>query len=645
MGTKQIAITTDTKIMIREIDGNQVEKTVVIKGNAVNVASESGSETSWHTYTLPADSQTSRRPWKAESLVQMMPMPSWPACHNCWKVLPPDTRACALRPGISPSDFRFSVRSIGVRNTTACLFFDVAECVHEAGIPEVNEDGIGTCQRLPSFVSGFSSPRPIESHHGQYFEVIIGPRTIRERLHQAYGAQSTHQCVIAAGTDAATAATDARSCTRLIVECRRTRRWQTAIRLLQAVLNRQLETSVHVHSAIVSACEHSTWWHHALQHFVSTHRAHELELDAIIFSAAISACGKGSLWLSALALLASMTKQQLLPNQVTYGALAAACEKAATWRAAIAILQHALQQDQTGLIINSSVLSACEKSTAWLAAVSLIRTLAASTRLDMIASSAVISCSEKAGRWLQAVSSLSRLLLSGISPSIATMNALVSACEWNGQWERALVKLTLLTRLLQPDVVSYTAATAACGASGKWLDAMLLWAAMRSGGVIANIIMHNSLISAAATAACGASGKWLDAMLLWAAMRSGGVCEESGQWEIALDMFEHKTPRRAYTTVTINSSISACTRGIRWNQALHIFGPLLQPQQRPQPTRVSFNSVLGACHQRWLEVLVIMGILRRRQPLVQPLMLARGTGAHLGPQDCSVNWGTAPPAI
>ena len=39
MGTKHIAVTTDTKIMIREIDGNQAEKTVVIKGNAVNVAS------------------------------------------------------------------------------------------------------------------------------------------------------------------------------------------------------------------------------------------------------------------------------------------------------------------------------------------------------------------------------------------------------------------------------------------------------------------------------------------------------------------------------------------------------------------------------------------------------------------------------
>ena len=99
-------------------------------------------------------------------------------------------------------------------------------------------------------------------------------------------------------------------------------------------------------------------------------RAHELQLDAIIFSAAISACGKGSLWLSALAMLASMTKQHLLANQarqcdlgslsrfshlevcacaqVTYGALAAACANAATWRAAIAILQHGLQQDQTG---------------------------------------------------------------------------------------------------------------------------------------------------------------------------------------------------------------------------------------------------------------------------------------------------------
>ena len=38
-GTKQIAIMTDTKIMIREIDGNSTEKTVVVKGNAINDAS------------------------------------------------------------------------------------------------------------------------------------------------------------------------------------------------------------------------------------------------------------------------------------------------------------------------------------------------------------------------------------------------------------------------------------------------------------------------------------------------------------------------------------------------------------------------------------------------------------------------------
>ena len=38
-GTKQIATMTDTKIMIREIDGNPNEKAVVVKGNAINVAS------------------------------------------------------------------------------------------------------------------------------------------------------------------------------------------------------------------------------------------------------------------------------------------------------------------------------------------------------------------------------------------------------------------------------------------------------------------------------------------------------------------------------------------------------------------------------------------------------------------------------
>jgi len=38
-GTKQIAINTDTKIMLREVDGSQDEKQCVIKGNAINVAS------------------------------------------------------------------------------------------------------------------------------------------------------------------------------------------------------------------------------------------------------------------------------------------------------------------------------------------------------------------------------------------------------------------------------------------------------------------------------------------------------------------------------------------------------------------------------------------------------------------------------
>eukprot|EP00931_Biecheleriopsis_adriatica_P025938 TRINITY_DN15829_c0_g1_i1.p1 TRINITY_DN15829_c0_g1~~TRINITY_DN15829_c0_g1_i1.p1 ORF type:complete len:493 (-),score=122.42 TRINITY_DN15829_c0_g1_i1:119-1597(-) len=39
MGTKQIAMSTDTKVMVRDIDGNAAEKAVVIKGNAINVAS------------------------------------------------------------------------------------------------------------------------------------------------------------------------------------------------------------------------------------------------------------------------------------------------------------------------------------------------------------------------------------------------------------------------------------------------------------------------------------------------------------------------------------------------------------------------------------------------------------------------------
>ena len=97
-------------------------------------------------------------------------------------------------------------------------------------------------------------------------------------------------------------ASDPRSCTRLIVSCRRASHWQSALHLLQFALLcslapfdtapstcwatlcgclvfstagrclGRLHASIQIRSAALSTCERATWWQHALQQFATLQR-------------------------------------------------------------------------------------------------------------------------------------------------------------------------------------------------------------------------------------------------------------------------------------------------------------------------------------------------------------------------------------
>eukprot|EP00434_Breviolum_minutum_P002188 symbB.v1.2.001926.t1/scaffold55.1/size374282/8 len=102
---------------------------------------------------------------------------------------------------------------------------------------------------------------------------------------------------------------------------------------------------------------------------------------------------------------------------------------------------------------------------------------------------------------------------------------------------------------------------------------------MNLAAVLANVILCNSLVSA---------------------------CEESGQWENALEVFKKLSCFTSSSVISINAGIAAGGRGSLWQFSAHLLHQLVQ-ETGCRPTIVSFNAALSACAgcKKWRAVLGI----------------------------------------
>ncbi|CAJ1390329.1 unnamed protein product [Effrenium voratum] len=220
--------------------------------------------------------------------------------------------------------------------------------------------------------------------------------------------------------------------------------------------------------------------------------------------------------------------------------------------------------------------------------------------------------------------------------ALVSWNAAISACRRRADWEAALA---LLRAVRQPDIVSFTAAASACEAARQWQHAVALlsrpkldaaacsalvscWGragkwhhaleALRPGGFAVRWRFH-LVVRGAAIAAVARARRWREALLLlqeaadarheqdevgYAAAMHG--C--TSRWQVALQLLAEMPQRRLqWNQVVLNTAISACEAGHRWQLAVALFS-------RVRPRADSLNAAMAACERghQWQQALALL---------------------------------------
>ena len=243
-----------------------------------------------------------------------------------------------------------------------------------------------------------------------------------------------------------------------ITACGRSKLWQDACWLLNAMRETKVTADLFTYNAAIAACEKGGQWQQAMILFGAM-KAAKVNPDVVIYSSSISACGKGGQWQQALCLFEEMKRTEATPNVITYNATISACEKGGQWEHAL-ILFGSIQTANAhpDVISYSSSISACEKGGQWHQALNLFRAMQKAKIIpNVISYSATISACEKGGQWQHALILLEEMNAAEMKAGVISYNATMSACQKGGQWQQALSLLeAMFAAKVQPDMVTYS---------------------------------------------------------------------------------------------------------------------------------------------------------------------------------------------
>ncbi|CAJ1424177.1 unnamed protein product [Effrenium voratum] len=378
--------------------------------------------------------------------------------------------------------------------------------------------------------------------------------------------------------------------------CGKARRWQQAVHLLGALIAEDL-ADVFSFTSAISACEKASQWRQALDLLTAVF-AHKTEPSVFTYNSALSACARGSQWQISLGLLQDFEARHLRADVVTYNCLI----RSADWALALFFLRSLPSQTVRPTVISfNAALDACGKAGQWTQVLALLAELLARSgsgevTLSEVTLSTVVSACGRAARWQEAAAAWRRLSIS-VVPNVVAFNALISAYDQGGQWQKAIQALCLMQ---EPDIVSYNAVISACEKGAEWRQAL---AAL--GAAARRRLAPGAVSFTAAVAACGAARRWPEAVaLLEAATKrsqatgvtwNAAIAAVGEQWLVALALLEALEGGLGGDLVATNSAITACERGMQWQPALALLCQL--QASRRSPDVISCNAAISACEK------------------------------------------------
>ncbi|CAJ1357427.1 unnamed protein product [Effrenium voratum] len=254
--------------------------------------------------------------------------------------------------------------------------------------------------------------------------------------------------------------------------------------MLPAMAQRRLSPDLVSYSAAVSRCAAKGGWEEALALLASCPG----RPDIAILNAAMTVCAEAGQWERALHLLnVELLRRSLSPDVVSFNAAIAACDKGQQWDLALVLLQRLQKKLRPSLISYSSAASACEGAKQWPAALSLLLAMRQTAlRPDDVAFNTVMSAATSGQQWTRALGVLEAREADGISFTVVTCNAAITAMACAANSDKAL--LLLQRGGLQPSSVTWNSLLGALSGGRDWRGALRALADMRAQRVAPEVL-------------------------------------------------------------------------------------------------------------------------------------------------------------
>lgn len=358
---------------------------------------------------------------------------------------------------------------------------------------------------------------------------------------------------------------------------------------------------ISIYDRSIGACRSAGNWQLA-NFFLVSMRCQRTFADAVCCSNAMSTCSKELQWRAATAMLQQMFIQAVVPDLVCLGAVLGTVlgtlQSAAdlpVWTNALAILQQHPATSGSNICCNACI-SSCVQ---WTMTLDLLHGMAAAAvQRDGISISTTIASAEDRRYWQLALSLSPWHLSPDLAHATNACNALSSALEKSGQWQRSLqILLSMIPRQIRPDPMTCNSVISACEKVAVWDMALDLLPRAQH-----DIYSFSAVASACVNVAEGR--KWRCALYVVNSMEQHGVkgssitlstgvvaCELGRFWQGAVGILSKTLPRISPDLVLQNAAIRGVGSAASWRNALQLLrGSGLQDA-------LSFQGALEMCER------------------------------------------------
>ncbi|CAE7604036.1 unnamed protein product [Symbiodinium sp. CCMP2592] len=376
--------------------------------------------------------------------------------------------------------------------------------------------------------------------------------------------------------------------------------WEQAFAWISHTVLLHVRANIIVHNSVIGSCSATAQWRQTLS-LQKRVRDRGSQPDPVTANLLLSSCGKESRWGMALRATSQIASSQIRVNIQAFNSILSACGRGGRWWQCVAVLadmaSNLLSPD---IVTYNSLMTVCQSTPQWMVVHQLFRDIQCLGLLaDRIAFNSLLAACGSSQQWEAA----SMVVDLGIFlPSVVTVGVAMNVLGEAGRWQSACRLLyALQEKRWEANTITYNSAID--GAQGMaWKSALVIFGDLAAAGLQTSVVSITSTVAAVGSHQWQAAAQITDASAVAPCNALIAASGSLAQWQSCLtNVQELLSQTLRINAFTINSSIAACGKAEKWQQALQIFA-----DDDTLADLVTFNAILDACSGNAWQVAIRM---------------------------------------